>query len=123
VTPKELDTVERELSIIKRAVKEAERDRSIGSAAAAAMLLSRATRLLHALREAPAAAPFGDIFVAHDDGTFECEPCAAAKGIDFGDDDVNTWEVGGGGWLGPVVCCACKLSIPVYVNGNDEEEL
>lgn len=62
---------------------------------------------------------FGDVFVAMSDDTFLCEDCAVRHGIDLGDDAVQTWEVGGNGWLGPVVCAECKLSIPVVCDGEE----
>lgn len=59
----------------------------------------------------------GRVFVADDDG-FLCEACAVERGVDLGDDAVQTWEVGGDGWLAPCVCRGCKLSIPVVVDGE-----
>lgn len=64
-------------------------------------------------------AKYGDAFAVIDGNTFYCERCAKEKGIDLGAEDVQTWEVGSGGWLKPVVCTACKLSIPVVVNGEE----
>lgn len=65
-------------------------------------------------------AKYGDAFAVIDGNTFYCERCAKEKGIDLGADDVQTWEVGSGGWLKPIVCTACKLSIPVVVNGEED---
>lgn len=64
---------------------------------------------------------FGYVFVALADG-FLCEECARDAQLDLGSDDVQTWEVGGDGWLGPCVCNECKLSIPVIVNGDEKDE-
>lgn len=64
---------------------------------------------------------FGSLFVAHPDGTFQCESCADKDKVDWLSDDTNVWEVGSRGWLGPVVCRTCKLSIPVYVDGEEAE--
>ena len=61
-------------------------------------------------------AEYGDVFVAMDD-FFLCQACATADSIDLGDDDVQTWEVGGRGWTSPCVCRDCKLSIPVIIDG------
>jgi hypothetical protein len=65
---------------------------------------------------------FGNVFAAVDEGkNFLCEPCADEEGIDLGSPHVNTWEVGSGGWTGPVMCKACKRSIPVVCDGEESE--
>jgi hypothetical protein len=58
------------------------------------------------------------IFLANADGTFLCAGCTPPE-IDLGDDRVEVWEVGSSGWLSPVVCRDCKLSIEVFVDGNE----
>jgi hypothetical protein len=62
----------------------------------------------------------GDILVAMPDDTFLCEWCATKRGVDFGDPEVETWEIGSHGWTGPVACERCHLSLPVYI---DEDTL
>lgn len=62
-----------------------------------------------------AAERWGSVLVAHPDGTFQCEPCARASGVDL--EAAQTFEVGSDGWTAPVVCRSCRLSIPVYVDG------
>ncbi len=66
-----------------------------------------------------ARSPYGDVFVAHADGTYQCEVCARLAGVDLGADETQTWEVGGAGWLAPLVCRTCRLSIPVVVDGEE----
>jgi len=66
--------------------------------------------------------PWDDFFIANDDGTFTCGPCIP-DGIDPGDEEVEVWEVGGHGWLGPVVCHVCKLSIEVYLDGEEDRPM
>jgi hypothetical protein len=58
------------------------------------------------------------VFVANADGTFLCRSCIPPT-LDLGDDRVEVWEVGSSGWLTPVVCRDCKLSIEVFVDGNE----
>jgi len=58
------------------------------------------------------------IFVANPDGTFHCADCIPAT-VDVGAADVETWEEYSDGWIGPCVCSACQLSIPVYINGKE----
>lgn len=65
---------------------------------------------------------YGVVFAVLDGDVVVCQPCAKARGVDLGDDRVETWEVGGAGWLGPRVCADCKLSIPVVVDGVDSPE-
>jgi len=57
------------------------------------------------------------IFVANADGTFYCNDCIPAD-LDVGSFDVETWEEYSSGWTAPCVCRECKLSIPVYVDGE-----
>jgi hypothetical protein len=57
------------------------------------------------------------IFVANRDGTYHCADCIPST-VDLGDPDVEVWEERSDGWLRPVICCKCKLSIPVYVDGK-----
>lgn len=62
---------------------------------------------------------FGDIFAAVDDGNnFLCEPCAREEKVELESPDVNTFEVGSDGWLGPVMCKKCRRSIPVVCDGT-----
>jgi hypothetical protein len=74
----------------------------------------------HVARRAPRllqGPTFGDIFVAMPDG-FLCQECVIVHKIDVGSDDVDVWQVGSDGWIGPCVCSGCKLSIPVIVDGE-----
>lgn len=57
------------------------------------------------------------IFVANADGTFTCADCIPAD-LDVGSSGVETWEEHSHGWTAPCVCRECKLSIPVYVDGE-----
>ncbi len=57
-------------------------------------------------------------FVANADGTFLCNRCIPPH-LDLGDERVEVWEVGSSGWLTPVICRDCKLSIEVFVDGNE----
>jgi hypothetical protein len=61
--------------------------------------------------------PWDDIFVANADGTYTCGPCLPDD-VDPGANDVQVWDTYSRGWTGPVLCCKCKLSIPVYVEGE-----
>jgi hypothetical protein len=62
---------------------------------------------------------YGHVFVVLEDGsTFLCEACATTDRVDLATAD--TWEVGSTGWLGPVVCAHCGLSIPIYVEEDHE---
>ena len=60
--------------------------------------------------------PWRDIFVIEGDEV-TCGPCLPDD-IDPADTDVEVWEFGSNGWLRPMVCSQCKLSIPVYVDGE-----
>lgn len=58
-------------------------------------------------------------FIAHRDETFTCEDCwTEAERESTADADVQVWEERSHGWIGPCVCARCKLSIPVYVDGE-----
>lgn len=61
--------------------------------------------------------PWKTIFVAVSDG-FICGPCLP-DGVDPEDQDVEVWDLWSSGWTGPCVCKVCKLSIPVYIDGDD----
>ena len=65
---------------------------------------------------------FGNVFAAVDGGeNFLCEPCARKEKIDLGSPHVNTWEVGSGGWTGPIMCRDCRRSIPVVCDSDEED--
>lgn len=64
----------------------------------------------------------GTYFVTSEDGLVYCERCAQEKGLDPAHPDTNLWEVLGDNWCAPCVCAGCDLSIPVYVDGNPEDE-
>lgn len=58
------------------------------------------------------------LFVTTPEGAL-CDDCIPAElRARMGDDDVEVWEEGSGGWIAPVICKECKLSIPVYVDGE-----
>lgn len=64
---------------------------------------------------------YDDIFVANKDDTFTCGPCLTeSERKTLGDPEVEVWEVGGDGWMNPIVCKRCKMSIPVVVNGEEK---
>lgn len=74
-------------------------------------------------------ASFKGIFVALPDasiaernrmGGFLCSDCIPLE-TDISDDEVEVWEEGSHGWTGPVICNDCKLSIPVYVDAQENE--
>ncbi len=62
--------------------------------------------------------PWAGIFVCHADGTCTCGPCLPDD-VDPADVAVEVWEVGSHGWLGPMVCKACKASIPIVCDGEE----
>lgn len=57
------------------------------------------------------------------DDTFVCECCARLRKIDLGDPKVEVWECMSGGWLSPVVCADCRLSLPVIVDGDESPDV
>lgn len=58
-------------------------------------------------------------FIAHEGGGYTCEDCwTPEQRASAGDDDVEVWREHTDGWTAPVVCKVCKLSIPVYVDGE-----
>lgn len=60
---------------------------------------------------------FGTVFAAIEGGSaFLCEECATEAKVELDSEAVPTWEIGSVGWLGPVVCRDCGLSIPIYVS-------
>lgn len=66
------------------------------------------------------AAPLDDLprdwFIADGD-TFLCGDCnERTRAFDVSHDTTEVWEWFSHGWLGPVVCRACKLCIPVYID-------
>lgn len=68
------------------------------------------------------AAPLDELprgwFIADRD-TFLCGDCNAhTNEYDVGLDRTEVWEWFSHGWLGPVVCRRCKLSIPVVIDGE-----
>ena len=56
-------------------------------------------------------------FVAWPDDTFTCQECSNEAGVDWGADETQVWEEFSDGWIAPVICRECQLSIAVYVNG------
>ena len=60
------------------------------------------------------------LFVAEEEGAYLCSDCIPAS-LDLGDPAVEVWEEFSDGWTGPCVCRVCKLSIPVYVDGQEAE--
>jgi hypothetical protein len=64
--------------------------------------------------------PWEDIFVVTAEDEVICGPCLPDH-IDPADIDVEVWAFASEGWLAPCVCTVCGLSIPVYVNGKEEE--
>lgn len=51
-------------------------------------------------------------------GTY-CSDCIPERLRErLGDGDVDTWEEFSDGWLTAPVCQVCKLSIPVYCDGE-----
>lgn len=67
-----------------------------------------------------------DIFVATGPDSYLCSDCLNTPEHDalrarLGDDDVDVWEDYSAGWLSAPICAGCKLSLPVYVNGNDPD--
>lgn len=66
---------------------------------------------------------FGTVFAAVDGGAvFLCEECATAAKVELDSESVPTWEIGSVGWLGPVVCRDCGLSIPIYVSSSTTKQ-
>ncbi len=55
-------------------------------------------------------------------GTFcpDCIPDEVRKNL--GESFVDTWEIHSDGWMKPIVCQVCKLSIPVIIDGVEEDE-
>jgi hypothetical protein len=64
--------------------------------------------------------PWEDIFVVTAEDEVICGPCLPDH-IDPADTDVEVWAFASEGWLAPCVCTVCGLSIPVYVNGEQNE--
>lgn len=66
-----------------------------------------------------------EYFIALKGGKFLCGECnehrPAATKLDVSLDEVEVWEEGGHGWLAPVVCVDCHLSIPVYIDGKEDD--
>lgn len=62
--------------------------------------------------------PWDNFFIANEDGTFTCGPCIPDS-IDPAAEEVEVWDVGGHGWLKPVVCHVCKISLEVYLDGEE----
>jgi len=59
-----------------------------------------------------------DAVVHCDNGQCHAHPIEREYNIDCSPDDVECWDVGSEGWISPVVCKQCKLSIPVVVDGE-----
>jgi hypothetical protein len=58
------------------------------------------------------------VFVAHGGDSYTCEDCFSPD-LRARLGDVEIWEEGSHGWIGQPKCSSCKLSIPVYVDGDD----
>lgn len=63
----------------------------------------------------------GNVFVCDSEAGIFCSDCIPDD-LDISDEDVQTWEEHSGGWISPVICQVCKLSIPVYVDGEGEDD-
>lgn len=61
-----------------------------------------------------------DWFVANEDDTYYCGDCLPPE-IYPGDPDVEVWEFYSTGWLAPCMCKICKLSLPIYLDGELSE--
>ncbi len=67
---------------------------------------------------AAAPAPVRGVFVAEPDGSYVCDRCLPAAGLDVLDLDVEVWEEWSGGWLTEEIDCrVCGRRIPVYADG------
>jgi len=85
------------------------------------------TALARKTRKQKRPEPVEDIFVATGPDTYLCAECLNTPAHDelrarLGDVDVDVWEEFSDGWLSAPVCAECKLSLPVYVNGNDDAD-
>lgn len=63
----------------------------------------------------------GAHFVANQDGTFLCSACIPDD-VDLASDAVQVWPYYSRGWLAPVICKGCRLTIPVYLGKLVERE-
>lgn len=61
-------------------------------------------------------------FIHSNDGTY-CPECAPAYLVSVGalweGDEIEVREVRSEGWTSPPVCSSCRISIPVYCNGEE----
>lgn len=64
-----------------------------------------------------------EVFVHDNTGTYCPDHIPAAMRRRLGDDDIQTWLTYEGGWTEPLICDVCKLAIPVYIDGDEDDEV
>lgn len=62
-----------------------------------------------------------DWFATTPDGRCFCSTCIPSD-VDESEDDVQVWEFYSDGWLKAPKCDGCKLSLPVYCDGEPSSE-